>query len=339
MQYIPRTDGETVVWANPAHNEIFAARLPDGRAFPVVTFRRSGGGFDVSGDLVVWEEMEPAAPCGPIPPGTITLNCPGDIRGKNLATGEDLTIAATAANEWGVSISGPWIVWMSSEVVSLTDKVTADPTSIKKALVTTLMARDLRTHAEPISLYQSRNRLGGPVIDGDRVLWAEEIPGESGRAHVRLLMQQIGSPSFSVLVEEEEKGYLLEYDFGGDLVVYRIGYTQDIIRIVNIRTGWTRTITNAIGPTTDRRYVFWVEPWPLDSMSRARNDLWGYDTVADVTAPIMVDMGSNVNPEIRSGVLVWWRNYIRDDGQAEADVYVAYADALFKSRASPQPVP
>ena len=305
----PRTTGATVVWIDGRTGQrlatdIYGAGLSDRREFPVATGPAIQTQPDIDGSMVVWSESN--AEC---------LPCQFDIRGKDLANGQEFAVAATPAEETLPAISGAWVIWLSRE-----------------GAVVTLNGRDLRSTAAPVTLAQVRDALvDRPEIDGDRVVWGEQIEGPDGAW--RLLTQRIGAGEPAVVAQSAARGaQLFGYDLRGDLAVYA---ADGQLIAVHLRTGERRllAVADASLPTTDGRYVFWQDGRFVQAAGGRRVDLRGYDLVTDSAFPVSINTGRNVLPHTDGGVLTWMRGF----DPAEIDVHAAPVADLLPSARRPDP--
>jgi hypothetical protein len=89
-------------------------------------------------------------------------------------------------------------------------------------------------------------------------------------------------------------------------LLYTTG-NQDAFWAVNLRTGWRKKFDNATAPTTDGRYIVWIDRHQMQYTPRERQDLWGHDMATDTLLPVAVDAGINDFPMARNGNLVWLR--------------------------------
>jgi hypothetical protein len=312
----PRSDGQTVVWQaeNPGQSfDIYAMAVgaTSGRVIAGGTSDQFAP--DVSGDRVVWVEGDP-------------LTNAFDIKGINLSSLTPFTVAATAASETAPAISSNWVVWVSTG---------PDSSGIWQS---TLLARDLSTSNAPLTLdvvpYNTSTGSPGvdrPVIDGDRVVWIDETQETMHSVHWKLMTRRLSDTSPSQIAE----GYYNNggpgaylgplqrpgYDLHGNLLVYSTNFT---VYLLNLTTGTTTTL--ALGadndwrpgqnPTINGRYIFWQDyrysgdSFGLSNIARGsliRTDLVGYDLQTGAEFPVTTNTGTNSNPQVRGGELVYTR--------------------------------
>lgn len=271
------TDGEYVVWVtypdgDVLNGDIYGTWLDDGEPFPIATgpANQHVGGID--NGIVVWEE-DWREPCD---------GCRFDIRGKNLITGEALAIATTVADEIGPSISGNLVVWEQWDASGLS-----------------IEARDLSVMSEPMTVAMPRaSGGGGPIIDGDRVVW-EEVIDRSFHIYTKRINDED-----AILVGSGlpiGAGASFGFDVAGDVVAF-IDSLWNIV-VTDVLTGDTRTIP--ISPydqdlTFDGRYIVWQD--------HQQDDAWGlrgYDLQTDSDFTVVSNGSTHFGPHLRAGTLAW----------------------------------
>ena len=272
------TDGEYVIWVtypegDILNGDIYGARLDDGEPFPIATGPASQHVRGIDNGIVVWEEEDRREPCD---------GCPLDIRGKNLTTGEELAIATTAADEIGPSISGNLVAWEQADATGRSIRV-----------------RDLSIMSEPTTVAMPRaSGGGGPIIDGDRVVWEEVIDGSFS-----IFTRRIGDEE-AVLVGSGSPigaGASFGFDVAGDSVVF-IDALWNMV-VTNMVTGETRSIPISSydqDVTFDGRYIAWQ-----DHRADWGWGLRGYDLRTDSDFTIVSNGTNQSGPELQDGTLVW----------------------------------
>lgn len=281
-----RTDGTYVVWSvgrgtgGQREPGILAITLPDQQPNPVKTGLRFPPFLDVDQGIVVWFEGSPDCP-----------SCTDALHAKDLKTGREFVVAEGGSGSTDPpAISDNWVVWLSSQ---------------------SLMARDITTMAKPVTLATSQGcQLHTPVVDGNRVAWAEEmVLGPHACGHQRLLTKRIGETQPTVVAYK-----VSEFDIGGDVVVYvdaefklvalnLVTHERRILHRPNIVSGFVYQSPSS--PTTDGHYVFWVQSAEQDSAAgQSRKELWGYDLLTENLFPVFSE-GFNVSPDANGGSLIW----------------------------------
>ena len=296
FQAAPATDGTTVVWEDyrsgdtrgeaSLAGDIYGARLAGGTEFPVATGPADQRSPAIDGDIVVWQEAGPT--CAP--------NCQYDIRGYNLITGQGFDITSSADDEQQPAISGMLVVWLSRQAGG----------------TMALMVRDLRTMAPPVTLATTPGPdrlLRTPVIDGQRVAWAETDATTGQRW--RLLLRSLGTGETRVVAEGLDTRAFLG-DLRGDILVSLSTPTpREALapEIIDLRSGARLRLpgpTEAV--TTDGRYVFWNLLGPAARAYPAA--LLGYDLQTQSRFQIAeLATGYNAQPDAHGGVLVWTRGH------------------------------
>nr|MBA2452541.1 hypothetical protein [Chloroflexia bacterium] len=151
-QYVPRTDGETIVWLDGRDGyaggyKVYGARMDDGQEFEISSGSARRSYPDIADNVAIWMENNYACD-----------TCSGDIVGKRLATGETFVIAGTELDESRSAISGTHVVWIERGVSG--DR---------------LLGRDIETMAEPFIVANAAEgmRMDLPRFQGDKVIWGE----------------------------------------------------------------------------------------------------------------------------------------------------------------------
>jgi hypothetical protein len=313
----PRTDGQTVVWQaeNPGDSfDIYAMTV--GATSGTIVAGGPSDQFtpDVSGDRVVWVEGDP-------------LTNAFDIKGISLSSKTPFTVAATDASETAPAISGNWVVWVSS-----------GPDVSTGTWMSSLLARDLTTDDAPITLdvvpYNTSTGSPGifrPAIDGDHVVWVDATQESMHSVHWKLMTRRLSETSPTQITE----GYYNNggpgaylgplqrpgYDLHGNLLVYSANFT---VYLHNFTSGATIQLAIAAdynwqpgqNPTINGRYIFWQDyRYSGDSLglsniargSLIRTDLVGYDLQTGAEFPVTTNTGTNSNPQVRGGELVYTR--------------------------------
>ncbi len=289
------TDGTTVVWIasdDPASGrfEIQAVRLGEGQVFTVASGVTHPGRVDIDGDIVVWDQADPTCPTG----------CPS-VHAKNLTTGEAFVVADSegGVHDEAPAISGRWVAWLRF-----------DPSTGYQAI----MARDIGSMAEPIVLTERRREqleLSPPVIEGEWVAWTV---GDDDAPQHPLMLARIGAGEPERVSPDVRWG---AFAIGGGVLVYiersgspgvegSTGIETLIARRLDsgesavVRGPLPSDTFGAWEPTTDGRYVFWVElgeprGWP---------DVWGHDLATGRTFRV-TERGLNAYPQASGGWLIW----------------------------------
>jgi hypothetical protein len=314
----PRTDGQTVVWQaeNAGQSfDIYAMTVGATSGRVVASGPRDQFSPDVSGDRVVWVDGDP-------------LTNASDIKGINLSTMTPFTVAATDAFETAPAISGNWVVWVSS-----------GPDVATGFWMSSLLARDLSTNDAPITLdvapYNTSTGSPGidrPVIDGDRVVWIDEAQETIHSVHWKLMTQHLTDANPTQITE----GYYDNggpgayfgplqrpgYDLHGNLLVYSANFNVYLLDLESSQTTQLAGTANpgwlpGQNPTINGRYIFWQDyrysgdSLGLSNIARGgliRTDLVGYDLQTGAEFPVTSNTGTNSNPQVRGGELVYTRS-------------------------------
>jgi hypothetical protein len=289
------TDGTTVVWVasgdlTSSRFEIQAARLGEGQVFTVASGITHPGRIDVDGDIVVWDQADPTCPTG----------CPS-VHAKNLATGETFVVADSEGgiHDEAPAISGRWVAWLRF-----------DPSTGYQAI----MARDIGSMAEPIVLTERRREqleLSPPVIEGEWVAWTE---GDDDAPRHPLMLARIATGELDIVSPDVRWG---AFEINGGVLVYiersgspgvegSTGIETLIARRLDsgettiVRGPLPSDTFGAWEPTTDGRYVFWVEL----GEPRGWSNVWGHDLVTGRTFRV-TERGMNAYPQTAGGWLIW----------------------------------
>jgi hypothetical protein len=160
------TDGASLVWNTESYDTpsdkysyaIWAARLSDRAPLRIANGDAYVSDPDISGDLVAWTRHPEYASGG---------EYDGDIAAHNLATGDDIVVAATASDEESPAVEGSWIAWLSVD-----DNVME------------LKALDTAAAGEPLTLGVADNvgdyqLLSAPVAAHGNLYWSVKQTGEA----------------------------------------------------------------------------------------------------------------------------------------------------------------
>lgn len=284
QQYVPRTDGEWVVWIDgrdtadySGNYEVFAARMDDGQEFVIAPGLVRRAYADVHNGVAVWAEWNYA--------GAATGM---DVVGMHLETREVFTIAGSSLNESHPAMGGEHVIWVQRENA-----------------VDTLMARNIVTMADPFPIATATQGLNMdlPRMEGDRVIWAESRNIGGGQSTYRLWATTLYSGDIQLLDEGTVLGRGLtdDYDISGDRVVWAINRN---LRYVNLTTGFTQHLsTTGACPSINGDFIFWEDfrTFPEDPTI----ELWGYDIRTGSIFQAATGPGSHEYPHLRGEIITW----------------------------------
>lgn len=283
-QYVPRTDGEWIVWLDgrdgreySGNYEIFAARMDTGEEFVIAPGLANRDYADVNNGVAVWAERNYS--------GTNTRM---DIVGMHLATREVFTISGLDLDETHPAIGGGHAVWIQRE-----------------GSVESLMARNVETMAEPfvLAVAEPGFRMDVPRIEGDRVIWGEASYTGGNQSNYRLLVTTIGSDEVQLINDGQliGRGLTDDYDISGNHVVYAVN--RDL-RYVNLATGETRQLSmTGACPSIEGNFIFW-EDFHRYGDERII-ELWGYDMSTGSLFRAPTGPGSHEYPHLGGDLIVW----------------------------------
>ncbi len=300
----PRTDGQTVVWADgregiPYTSDVYAATLPEREEFAIATGEVHQTTPDVDGSMVVWSED-------------------GEIQAMDIDSDDQFAVSSGAEDSLP-AISGDHVVWVRFD----------DGFSI--------WSRNLSTMDDPVHLADLDFALSGrPEIDGDTVLFgqADEAEGDpDGGAGWQLFKAHVDGTDLEVLVEDDAPGaHLNGFDLHGSMGVYAAN--EDLFA-TDIDSGDSFYLaSNAMTPTTDGRYVFWSDTDHIAETQEERVDLRGYDMLSDSRFVIYQDEGRNVLGNTGGDYLVWSRGFMPPE---ELNAHAAPISDLIPIARQPDP--
>lgn len=317
-QYVPRTDGETVVWLDGRSEgeygssyEIYGARMDDGGEFPIATGKARRSYPDIDDNVAIWMEHNYACD-----------SCSGDIVGIRLATGETFVIAGTEFDESRSAISGNHAVWVERGN-------TGD----------TLMGRNIDSMDEPfvIATAISGMRMDLPRFQGDRVVWGEfrRTASGSGASDYTLRLTTLFSEEIQTVSEgtvNSRDGLSGDYDVRGELVAFA---DDRDLQLLNLSTGETRQLSTAGAcPTIDGHYIFWED---FRSYAETGNiELWGYDMVTGGLFQAATGPGSHEYANVRDGLMVWQGKLDHEDDIFAAPVVKVLPTAPRREESTPE---
>jgi hypothetical protein len=265
----PRTDGQTVVWADtregiPFVSDVYGAPLPDGPEFPIATGSDLQTQPDVDGRWVVWSDA-------------------GTIQALDLDTDQQFEVAG-GPEDVMPSVSGNHVVWMSYDIDSVS-----------------IMSRNLATMAGAILIADLEGSvIDRPAIHGNRVFWGHGIE-DGDYTGWRLLTAQVDRTGQQI-VQESLNSVLHGFDLHEDTVVY---VADEFLISHDLATNQEQLLAeHATMPTTDGRYVFWSDTRHLQE-DQSRLDLWGYDLHSHSRFVILADQGYNALGNVGGNYLVW----------------------------------
>jgi hypothetical protein len=250
-------------------------------SFPIV----DNGHFNtfprIDGNVVVWTN---ATYLGSTQPSD-------DVEGKNLNTGEMISIAATSINESGGAISDGIVVWGESTV----------PAS-------TLRGRNLNT-GQSITIVDAPNNQIVPAISNNTAIWQERVNNQR-RVRGRFLADPV-SPTFDISGPLDNLTPA-EVGIAGSIVVWTDRITPGIY---NERAYWRDLNTPAIRRVSDvesaqlhvrtsERFIVWMDDRDNKQQIYARDLLTGAEFPV---APFSDTSGATfqTSPAIDGSIVVW----------------------------------
>jgi hypothetical protein len=285
QQYVPRTDGEWIVWIDGRDSadyggqyEIFAAHMDDGQEFVIAPGMVQRAYADVHNGIAVWAERNYA--------GASTRM---DVVGFHLETRQAFLISGTDLNETHPAMGGDYVVWVQREEG-----------------VDSLMARNIVTMDPPFLVASAATGMNMdlPRMEDDRVIWAESRFLGAGSSQYRLFVSTLTTGEIDLIDEGTVAGRGLtdDYDISGDRVAYAIN--RDL-RYLNLTTGETQqlSLTGAC-PSIHGDYIFWEDF--LNYGDDRIIELWGYDMrTGSIFQAATGPGGSHEYPHLGGDLVVW----------------------------------
>jgi hypothetical protein len=281
----PHTDGTYVVWYDSTAPErpggLYAADL---RVQPLQPFlvTRLSPEFDspeynvfdwhIHKGMLVWDDYQ---------------NGSWNIYGKQLPDGPVVTIADSATNEMDPAIDGNLVAWLSAG-------------DANNNLPTTISGRSLNDPKGKL-LFSVPGKASQIMVRGSRVVWYE-LRGIVGNWYLHTL--DIGG---EVKTIAEGGGWLKGVDFEGNTLVYVTSQENGNLYAYDFVSGKTTLLAqaNAVGPTTDGRFVIWAAEDRDTKDKLLGAQLYGYDLLSRSRFAVATDTGINYMPHFRNKRLVW----------------------------------
>jgi len=310
QQYVPRTDGEWIVWIDGRDTaeygglyEVFGARMDDGQEFVIGPGLVQRAYPDVHNGVAVWAERNFAG-----------QQTGMDVVGMHLETRETFIIAGSPLNESHPAMGDDYVVWVQ-----------------RQNAVDSLMARNIVTMNEPFLIATATPGLNMdlPRMEGDRVIWAESRYLGGGTSTYRLFVTTLHSGDIQLVDEGTVigRGLTDDYDVSGDRVVYAIN--RDL-RYYNLATGESQQLsTTGACPSINGDFIFWEDfrNFPADPTI----ELWGYDIRTGSIFQAATGDGSHEYPHLRGDLIVWQATVTQF-----RDVFAAPIQAILPTAPRPQ---
>lgn len=292
-QYVPRTDGEWIVWLDERSDgglrgrfEIYGARMDDGQEFPIATGPKRRGYADVAGGIATWSEQD-----------YVDNTSNEDVVGMRLDTRETFLIAGTPFVETRSAISGSYVVWVQ-----------------RGGGPDVLMGRNIDTMDEPFVIATGGEdmTMDLPRLQGERLLWAEFRVTGPNVSDYTLRVTTLFSGEIQTLVEgtvNSRDGLSSDYDALGDVVAFT---NENGLQLMNLASGQTMQLS-ATGacPTIGEGYVIWEDKRSLEETGNL--ELWGYDLDTGSRFHLATGPGNHEYANVRDGLIVWQTSMGRDD--------------------------